>query len=291
MKVLKVFLAVILSFLLLCAQGALMGVIACNEAISSDSIAKAVQETDFTNQISQQALDAASRQADENADEKVSEFLNEAMQTDAASEFIGQYTASAIQSALQGENFSRFTKQDLLDLTDESLDELSAESGLSISDSQKEQVRNYVEENGDELVQDLNSSLPVSQNPMAPNSSQSELSQAQTFLGSSMQLVLAAICLILGIMLIMLFWGSKLGFIWWAVVSFLAGAVCLLAANADAHLTDFVRSMADESDAVSRLAAQIISEGLQFSGFAALILTAVLIVICLLCRLLSRKRA
>ena len=84
MKVLKVFLAVILSFLLLCAQGALMGVIACNEAISSDSIAKAVQETDFTNQISQQALDAASRQADENADEKVSEFLNEAMQTDAA---------------------------------------------------------------------------------------------------------------------------------------------------------------------------------------------------------------
>ena len=60
MKVLKVFLAVILSFLLLCAQGALMGVIACNEAISSDSIAKAVQETDFTNQISQQALDAAS---------------------------------------------------------------------------------------------------------------------------------------------------------------------------------------------------------------------------------------
>ena len=106
MKVLKVFLAVILSFLLLCAQCALMGVIACNEAISSDSIAKAVQETDFTNQISQQALDAASRQADENADEKVSEFLNEAMQTDAASEFIGQYTASAIQSALQGENFS-----------------------------------------------------------------------------------------------------------------------------------------------------------------------------------------
>ncbi len=179
MKVLKVFLAVILSFLLLCAQGALMGVIACNEAISSDSIAKAVQETDFTNQISQQALDAASRQADENADEKVSEFLNEAMQTDAASEFIGQYTASAIQSALQGENFSRFTKQDLLDLTDESLDELSAESGLSISDSQKEQVRNYVEENGDELVQDLNSSLPVSQNPMAANSSQSELSQAR----------------------------------------------------------------------------------------------------------------
>ena len=56
MKVLKVFLAVILSFLLLCAQGALMGVIACNEAISSDSIAKAVQETDFTNQISQQKI-------------------------------------------------------------------------------------------------------------------------------------------------------------------------------------------------------------------------------------------
>lgn len=77
----------------------------------------------------------------------------------------------------------------------------------------------------------------------------------------------------------MLFWGSKLGFIWWAVVSFLAGAACLLAASADAHLTDFVRSMAGESDAVSRLAAQIISEGLQFSGFAALILTAVLIVI------------
>lgn len=286
MKVLKVFLAVILSFLLLCVQGALMGVVACNEAISSDSITKAVQSSDFTNQISQQALEAA----DSQADEKVSEFLNEALQTDAASEFIGKYTSSAIQSALQGETFSRFTKQDLLDLTDKSLDELSAESGIAISDSQKELVRSYVEENGDELVQDLNASLPVSPNPMAAGSSSSELSQARTLLGGSMQLVLAAICLILGIMLIMLFWGSKLGFIWWAVVSFLAGSVCLLAASADAHLTDFVRYAAGESDAVSQLAARIISEGLQFSGLAALALTALLILLCILCRVVSRRR-
>lgn len=287
MKVIKVIIAVILSFFLLCAQGALMGIIACNNAISSPSITKAIQGTNFTDQLYQNVQDAT---ADKDYEIKISEFLNEAMQTDAASEFVGEYVASSIQSALQGESFSQFTKEDLQQLASDSLDELSAESGLTITDAQRKQIENYVEQNGDQLVQELNSSLPASSNPMAVSSG-SELAQMQTVLGQSMQLVIAAICLILGLMLIMLFWSSKLGFIWWAVISLLvSGAYFVAAAASNTLLFDFARQVG-RSDAVAELLSNMIRQGFVFSAIAALLLTVLLVILCVLCRWISNRRA
>lgn len=287
MKVVKVIIAVILSFFLLCAQGALMGIIACNDAISSPSITKAVQGTDFTDQLYQKSQDTIT---DKSSEAKISEFLSKAMQTDAASEFIGEYAASSIQSALSGESFSKFTEEDLQRLMTESLDELSAESGLTITDAQREQIENYVEQNGEQLVRQLNSSLPASSNPMVASSG-SELAQMQTVLGQSMQLVIAAICLILGIMLIMLFWSSKLGFIWWAVISLLAsGAYFAAAAASDTLLFDFARQIG-KNDAVAELLSSMIRQGFIFSAIAALLLTALLIALCILCRWISNRRS
>lgn len=286
MKVLKVIIAVILSVFLLCAQALLMGIIACNDAISSPSITKAVQGTNFTDDLYQKAQDSV----DGDAEEKVTEFLNDAMQTDAASRFIGEYAASSIQSALGGESFSEFTKEDLQRLTTDSLDELSAESGLTITDAQRKNIEEYVEKNGDQLVRELNTSLPASNNPMVASSG-SELAQLQTILDRPMQMVAAAVCLILGIMLIMLFWGSKLGFIWWAVISLLAGgAYFIAAASSDRLFFDFARQIG-RSDSVAQLLSDMLSHGFVFSAIAALLLSAVLIVLCIICRWISRRRA
>ena len=172
----------------------------------------------------------------------------------------------------------------------DSLDELSAESDLTITDTQRRQIENYVEQNGEQLVRQLNSSLPASSNPMVASSG-SELAQMQTVLGQSMQLVIAAICLILGIMLIMLFWGSKLGFIWWAVISLLAsGAYFAAAAASDTLLFDFARQIG-KNDAVAELLSSMIRQGFIFSAIAALLLTALLIALCILCRWISNRRS
>ena len=79
MKVLKVIVALIISFLLICTQGILMGAFACDRSFSADSVTKAIQETNFTKQLYDQA--AASNEA---ADEKVQTFIQQAMGTDTA---------------------------------------------------------------------------------------------------------------------------------------------------------------------------------------------------------------
>lgn len=287
MKVLKVFVALIVSVLLLCTQGLLMAAFACDRSFSTDSVTKAIQETNFTKEIYEQALSASDRAADE----KVQSFLLQAMGTDAASEAIGEYASSAINSVLYGEQFSQFTLEDLNRLAEDSLNELSAQTGVAISDSQKEQVLKYVNKNGSEIVNEINNTLPVLESD--PNMSSSDLaaiSQVQTFLGTPIRIALCAVCLILGILLIALFWGSKLGYIWWAFISFILGSVFLLLGTSSNMLSSYIQDTG-EGTTFSLLLTGMFTRGFTFVGIAALVLMAVLIVLCLVGRGVSRRRA
>lgn len=287
MKVLKVFVALIVSFLLLCTQGLLMGAFACDRSFSADSVTKAIQETNFTKEIYEQALSAS----DQAADEKVQSFLMQAMGTETASKAIGQYASSAINSVLYGEQFNQFTLEDLNRLAEDSLNELSSQTGVTISDSQKKQVLKYVNKNGPEIVNEINNTLPVLENDASMNSSDlAAISQVQTFLGTPIRIALCAVCLILGIILIALFWRSKLGYIWWAFISFILGSVFLLLGTSSNMLSSYIQDTG-EGTAFSLLLTGMFSRGFTFVGIAVLILMVVLIAICLVSRSISKRHA
>ncbi|MCQ4636199.1 hypothetical protein NE619_05620 [Anaerovorax odorimutans] len=287
MKVLKVFVALIVSFLLLCTQGLLMGAFACDRSFSAGSVTKAIQETNFTKEIYEQALAAS----DQDADKKVQSFLLQAMGTDTATNAIGQYASSAINSVLYGEQFSQFTLEDLNRLAEDSLNELSSQTGVAISDSQKEQVLKYVNKNGPEIVNEINNTLPVLEDDSTMGSSElAAISQVQTFLGTPIRIALCAVCLILGIILIALFWGSKLGYIWWAFVSFILGSVFLLLGTSSNMLSSYIQDTG-EGTTFSLLLTGMFTRGFTFVGVASLVLMAVLIVLCLVGRSVSKRRA
>lgn len=285
MKILKVILALILSFGLLLSQGALMGSIGCGKAISQESITKAVKDTNFTNQLYKEAA----RTSDQIADEKTQAFLNQALRTDAASEFIGKYAASAIDSVLQGKDTALLTERDLLQLTEDSLDELSAQTGIPISDSQRRLVLNYVNAHGNDLIQEINSTAQDMNSSSATNSSDQELlSRLSVFLSLPFQAALAAVCLILGIFLLVLFWKSKMGFIWWAAVSFIAGSFYFLTGTSSELFTSYIQETGDGT-AFSLLLTGMFSQAAVFVGICGLIFTAVLAVLCLISRKIARR--
>ena len=286
MKVLKVIVALIISFLLICTQGILMGAFACDRSFSADSVTKAIQETDFTKQLYNQAA-AASSQA---ADEKVEEFLQQALSTDTATKAIGEYASSAINSVLYGEKYEQFTLQKLNQLTEDSLSELSSQTGVTISESQKKQVLNYVNENGPAMVKEINDALPVFEDSaMTSSSDMAAISQVQSFLGTPMRVALSAVCLILGILLIALFWRSKLGFIWWAFVSFILGSVFVLLGTSSNLLSSYIQETG-EGTTFSLLLTGRFTKGFTFVGIAGLILMAILIVLCLIGRSIAKRR-
>ena len=286
MKVLKVIVALIISFLLICTQGILMGAFACDRSFSADSVTKAIQETNFTKQLYDQA--AASNEA---ADEKVQTFIQQAMGTDTAAKALGEYASSAINSVLYGEKYEQFTQEDLARIAEDSLAELSGQTGVTISESQKKQVLSYVDKNGPAIVKEINDTLPVMNDSAAAGSSEmAAISQVQSFLGTPMRVALSADCLILGILLIALFWGSKLGFIWWAFISFILGSVFVLLGTSSNLLSSYIQETG-EGTTFSLLLTGMFTKGFTFVGVAALILMAVLVVMCLVGRSIARKRA
>ena len=285
MRVLKVILALILSFGLLLAQGALMGSACCSRALSQDAITKAVKDTRFTSQLYQEALQTSGQIADK----KTQAFLKQALQTDAASEFIGKQAASAIDSVLQGKDMTLLTMQDLLQLTEDSLDELSSQTGIPLSDSQRQLVRNYVNTHGNDLIQEINSAMQDMDSSAVTSSSDLELlSKLSVFLSTPFQAALAAVCLILGIFLLVLFWRSKAGFIWWAAVSFIAGSFYFLAGTSSELFTSYVQETGDGT-AFSLLLTGMFSQAAVFVGICGLIFTAVLAVLCLISRKIVRR--
>lgn len=284
MKVLKVFAALIMTFLLLCTQALLMGAFACDQSFSAGSVTKAIQDSNFTEELYNEAI-SASQEAD---NQKVQDFLKQALKTQTASEAIGQYASKAIDSVLYGEDYENFTAEDLNKLAQDSLDELSSQEGVSISESEKQQVLNYVEDNGSAIVAEINSTLPT-QSDETLTGSNGAASTAQTFLGTPIRIALAAVCLILGILLIALFWRSKLGFIWWAFACFILGSVFLLLGTSSSMLSSYIQDTG-EGTAFSLLLTGMFSQGLTFVGIAALILMVILIILCLVGRKISRSR-
>ena len=287
MKVLKVIIALIVSFLLLCTQGLLMAAFVCDRSFDSESVTKAIRQTNFTQQLYEQALSTS----DQAGNKKAQEVLKQAFATDTATRFMGEYASSAIDSVLYGKQVNQITKKDLSRLTSEGLDELSKQSGVEIPASQRKKAMDYVNANGSSIVSEINNTLPVLQEEaLSDSSDMAAIYQVQTFLGAPVRAALIVVCLILGILLIALFMRSKLGFIWWAAVSFILGAVFLLLGTSSSMLRSYIQE-SGEGTAFSALMTDMFSRGFTSVGVAALVLTLLLVAICILSRKISKRRA
>lgn len=287
MKVFKVLVALVLSFALLCAQGLLMGGFACDKSFSPKAVTKAVQETNFTEELYKQTL----KNSDAKSNQQVQEFLEKALRTDTASQLVGRYASSAIGSVLYGQEFTRFTKKDLMDLTSDSLEELDRSTGGMLTDEQKQAAMGYVRANGNALVEEINRTLPVLEQTAAMDSQEmAAIAKAQRMLSAPVRAALGGACMILGVILIALFWRSRLGFLWWAAISFILGAAFLFLGTSSDFLTSYIQD-SGEGTAFALLLTGMFSQGMTLVGYISMGLALFLTLLCLLGRKLAFRAA
>lgn len=285
MKVFKILLAIILSIGLLCAQGVLMGILACDKSISRDSITESIQTTDFAGQLCDEVLRASQAASGGNWDPQAAQILDQVVRTDTVSRFMGEYTADSIDALLHGEEREEFTEEDLSRLASGSLDELSSKSGLSIPEAQRRIIESYINANAEEITAAINDQLPgiADTNTAGNTEARKTLAQLQIILGPPVIALLSVICLVLGILLSMLFWRSKLGFAWWAAVSFLLGSIFFFLGNSSGLFSSYIRETGD-GDAIALLLSGILHQGFTFAALCGFGLTALLIIVCLVLR-------
>lgn len=277
MKGLKVIAAILLSLILLGVQSALMCTFAVDKSLSPEATEKAVRDSDFAAQIYQQT-------ADQNTNVIIQEQLKKALRTDAATKAIANYISGTSNAILHGTTYQKYSKADLLELSEQSLDELSSESGISPSKSQKKLVLNYIEQDADTIVKAMNEALPV---PEEDISDTSQMYYIQKFFSAPTQVALALSMILLGIFLIALFWKSKLGFIWWAVTSALCGWLFLsISFSTDSLVLSQVQTSAAPLEV---LIVNMIQAGTHPIGIIALVWSLVLIVLCIVLRRLLRR--
>lgn len=281
MKILKVFLAVILSIALLCAQGILMGILACNESFSQESITESIRTTDFTGQLYDGALGASGQGADGQA----AQVLEQVLKTDTISEFLGEYAADSIDAILRGEEQREITREDLSRLTSDSLDELASKSGISIPKAQRRLMEAYVEQNADDILRGINDNLPNIADTNIPGNAEAQaaLARIQILMGTPVQVLLGIVCLVLGILLVMLFWRSKLGFAWWAAVSFLLGSAFFFLGNSSGLLGSYIRETGDGT-VMGLLLSGMLRQGFTFAACCGFGLMLLLMILCLVLR-------
>lgn len=283
MKVFKVLIAIILSIGLLCAQGVVMGILACNHSLSSESITETIQSEGFARQLYDEALQTSIMSSGQS--QQAAQVLQKALQTDTVSEFIGEYAASSIDAILHGEDRKEITKEDLAQLTESSLDELSSKSGLPISKAQRRIIEGYINANAHAIVDGINENLPNITDTNIPGNAEAQaaLARIQILLSTPVLTLLSVVCLVLGILLVMLFWRSKLGFAWWAAVSFLLGSAFFFLGNSSGLFNSYIQETGDGTAAVLLLSGMI-RQGFTFAALCGFGLMAFLLVLCLVLR-------
>ena len=236
MKALKVIAAILISLLLLASEGMAMGIFSVDRALSEKTINKTIAETGIIDDVIDEAL----------SDSTVSmggsygELVKSAMKTEAMNSFFAAYLTSAVRSEVYGEQYEEIADDDLMQAFSSAIDEMASSGALQISQAEESIIKNVLKHALPDLPEDLNSlalQYDTTNGQMARDAS-SEADALQMLLGRGMQWIMVLVSAALCAVLIALFWRSKGGFLWSAVVTGLvtAGYVLLTALGASGTL-------------------------------------------------------
>ncbi len=211
MKVLKIIAAVLLSVALIVAGSAAMGVFSIDRAVSEDSVSKAVKETGIVQELTDEVISENTV----NMGGEYGEVIKAAMDTDAMNAFFSSYISSSVRSEIYGEEHEEIGSDELMNAFSSAIDELRASGQTDITSEEEEIIRTAILQEIADLTDSINEKTYFDT---------TELTEGQDeglpgiFTQTGMKLLTAAVSIVLCALLIALFWRSKVGFIWCAVV-------------------------------------------------------------------------
>lgn len=226
MKALKVIAAIVVSLLLLGSEGMAMGIFSVDRALSEETINKTIAETGIIDDLIDEALsDSTFSMAG-----SYGELVKSAMKTEAMNSFFAAYLTSAIRSEVYGEQYEEIADDDLMQAFSSALDEMESSGAIKISGMEESIIKGMIKKELPNLTEDLNSlALQYdTTNGQLARSTAAQDDTVQTLLSRSTQWIMILISAALCAALIALFWRSKAGFLWSAVVTGLVTAAYVL---------------------------------------------------------------
>lgn len=284
MKILKVIAAVILAIALLISESLVMGLFSVDKALSEKSINKSLKQTDMISMLVDEAIDAKTV----NMGGKYGDIIKQAMKTEAMTDFFSEYISSAVRSELYGEEYQEIANDELLRAFTAGMDQLNQSGAVSINPVEEAMIKQAMMEEIPDLTKDLNSIMKQydvtdGQTAQAAASANDEV---QKVLGRGTRVIILLISAALCVALIALYWRSKAGFIWCAVVTGITSLVYLgLTFTGAGGIIDTV-----SADPTDQFVLHMMTNGFKGTAIAGLVIMILFIIAYIAFKVKDRRR-
>lgn len=284
MKALKVIAAIIISVLLLAGESAVMGMFSVDRAVSEKTINDTIKETEIVDEL----VDEVLAQSTVNMGGKYGEAVKEAMRTDSMRSFFSAYMTSVLRSSVYGNQYEEIGEDDLTKAFSSAMDEVGDSGKVNLSSTEEELIRQAMMKEIPDLTDDLNKLIAqydTTNSGLAQDMASSGDVQ-KLMMGTGIRIIALIISLGLCAALIGLFWRSRAGFIWCAVVTAIVSVIFLALTNIGGESVAGLYS----ASASEQFVLVLLSHGFKSSAVAGFIAALIFAVVYVILRLTNRNR-
>ena len=281
MKVLKIIAGILLSAIMICSTTLCMGSFAVERATSEEAIRSAIDKTNVIETLMNEVL----RDNTVNMGGAYGAAARAIMDTDPMKDFVASYLTYAISSQIYGRDVEEVAYDELTQAFEEGVAIAEKEKKFQLTTSDYELIRQEMEKTIPMLTVKLNEALDRYETTALNEDLQQRTDDIKMIVSPGFRYGSMAITLLIAVLLIMLFWRSRLGFLWASVNVLLAscayGVIALVSNSFAGQSGTFV-------EPVMRMLYVMCEYGSTKTAITGGIVGVVLIIICAITRALRR---
>ena len=282
MKALKVFIAIILSAVMICFTAVALGSLALDQATCQKSIREALDKTNVLDTLMEEVL----KENTVNMGGVYGTAATIIMRTDSMKQFIADYTTEALYAELHGQQRQEIANDELMVAFAAGIDEAAEESGFKLTPTENEMIRETMMTSIPILTSEISESIELYETTTIDEKTLQQISSIKLLANPLYRYGSIAVSLLILLILIILFWRSRMGFLWGGVNIIIAscgyGFLALLSGSFTNQSSVFVEPMKQMIYAMCEYGSIRIAIGGGIAG-------VVLIIICAIMRALRRE--
>ena len=215
MRVIKGILAFLLAIILLLSASLALGSFAVSEAISEDAVEEAITETDAVGQLTDNII----QQNTVNLGGVYGETMQSVLKSDAMTAFFTEYTARCLQSQVYGEEMEEVGSDDLNMAFSQGMDECLANGTISMNEGERKMFDDALNAAMPNLTKGVNYVLnQMDLDAFVDEETAEQIEMARTVTSAQVRYGAAGIAIMACLLIVALYWGSKIGLILCGVI-------------------------------------------------------------------------
>ena len=215
MRVIKGILAFLLAIILIISASLALGSYAVSEAISEDAVEKAITETDAVGQLTDNII----QQNTVNLGGVYGETMQSVLKSDAMTAFFTEYTARCLQSQVYGEEMEEVGSDDLNMAFSQGMDECLANGTISMNEGERKMFDDALNAAMPNLTKGVNYVLnQMDLDAFVDEETAEQIEMARTVTSAQVRYGAAGIAIMACLLIVALYWGSKIGLILCGVI-------------------------------------------------------------------------